>query len=93
MTTHDPFRLLRTSSGTWRIGALLNTGVQRFDDITDDEMALLGLDLNPKDLAIPVIVTSDGILIDETEQRHLVVAVHSLLIEADAVLGHATIKA
>ena len=48
---------------------------------------------NPKDLAIPVIVTSDGILIDETEQRHHVVAVHSLLIEADAVLGHATIKA
>jgi hypothetical protein len=85
MTTHDPFRRLRTSSGTWRIAALLNTGVQRFDDLSDDELALLGLDLNPKDLPIPVVVTSDGILIDGHQRLRLLLERGHKVVGADSV--------
>ena len=48
-------------------------------------MALLGLDLNPKDLAIPVIVTSDGILIDGHQRLRLLLNRGHKVIGADSV--------
>lgn len=55
---------VRTNTGKWRIETLLATGVQVFDNLTDEDLATLGGDLDARDLTVPVVVSADGILVD-----------------------------
>lgn len=48
----------------YRIEALLNSGVQPFRDLDDETLDALGRGIGRKALAVPVVITSDGILID-----------------------------
>jgi hypothetical protein len=53
-----------TQPGRYDIEALLNKGVQPLDDLEPDALKALGKGIGRGPLAVPVSVTSDGILID-----------------------------
>ena len=48
----------------YSIEALLNSGVQPFADLDDEALDALGRGIGRRALAVPVAVTSDGILVD-----------------------------
>lgn len=50
--------------GSYSIEDLLNSGVQPFPDLTDEDLHEMGRSIGKGPLPIPVSVTADGILID-----------------------------
>jgi transcriptional regulator with XRE-family HTH domain len=50
--------------GSYAIEDLLNSGVQPFPDLPDDDLTKMGRSIGKGPLPIPVSVTADGILID-----------------------------
>jgi transcriptional regulator with XRE-family HTH domain len=49
---------------TYSIEDLLNTGVQPFPDLPDEDLQEMGRSIGKGPLAIPVSITTDGVLID-----------------------------
>ena len=48
----------------YSIDALLNNGVQPFDDLDGEALDAIGKGIGRKELAVPVVITSDGVLVD-----------------------------